>query len=306
MVVLRVADNDVASETVSLGSNRSKKETARRWAERFCIDYDKLYENLGKLALGIVAQQSRRAQEHRKTAEHCTLRITDVAEACLIRLALKWHEGYTVVYSGDKGRKIKVTDLWRHHLNSDIDRVSETVEALRDGPLTHAQHVNLFKNAILVAAEAIIARLPDIQRSEIADPTLDRENLIGRISACLIQPRVHRETNSISQSILNWAFEIEPSTAWLTCYSLPVAGRFQEGERVPEIAVKLAWLTQELRYCSAKRLATDLRGAKLAETDKTIRLSGRTVWRVAIISPVVVESSQTREDEHAIPVKKVY
>lgn len=281
---------DIAS--LQLDSALAKQRQVTAWAKQFGIDADVLARKLARAS--IMAAEEAQQLTKRPLPDQ---RVSDVARAFLRNLKPTHHRKRRALYLEAHRVEVLIGNLWNYASDTDVDAVTDTVEGyeLADlhGSASYRNRLLLFKDAVSMAAAHLMNDLPDVDDVG-ADPTIDRDQLLARLITWLLRERSFRPDhgNPFTTTYYAWAHGIEPGSGWQECFTAAVFGHRQDDAL--GVAVKGQVLAADLRCDSSRKLASDLRAAGFADTDRTVKVTGN-VWRVWILARQVLEAVATED-----------
>lgn len=206
--------------------------------------------------------------------------IDALASRFINRLEPVWRRGCQAIYSFSLGLEIPLAQLWTHLSPEEIAAVTRTAEGremIRNNRApSFRQRLSTLRDAVQLAAGNTLAGLPDLPDAPV-NHTLNVIDLESTITAWLLRDRTCRQDNGnpISLTYYGWAYICKSDEGWFRCYNTGVFGRKNAQADHPEVAVQGDLLVEQIKYESKRTLARDLRQAKLADTDSTIRVDGR-------------------------------
>lgn len=306
-IVLTVDGKQEAIRRVMLDSDASVARVSNGWIKRHDIDADELRTQFDRLAMDATAE-SQRAKAERASKPPPSRRVSSLAAEWLTGSAVQpqWHRKGRTLYCQAVEREVPIGGLWALASTVEIDAVARTVEGdeLRGKngePPDYRKRLGLWRDGVLMAAAKMISKLPEIDRTEGVDETIDAEELKSALVGWLLATRkFNNDTGApISITYFDWASRLSVGSGWLRCHTAAVFARIDEGETRPIIAVKGETLASEMSRKSKRRLAADLRAAGLADTDFLLRVTDR-IWRVWRLTDEVLDSVAKCNTEGAL------
>ncbi len=299
-IAVVVDDETKTIEAVTLDSPVSKDRAANKWADRYGIEISAAHSELDRLALVATAEAQQRQQE-REARPAPTVRVRELAANWLKTLGPRWHRNATSIYLDHAEREVPVAKLWTLAADTQIDAVVDTVEGAElyhDGkPPDYRKRLGLFREAVALATAQIVGELPEVEDAE--DDTASESGLRDKLEGWLLRERSFRTDNGtpVTLTYFAWLTGLARGKAWQQCHTAAVFGRMSDDD-VAMLATKGAVLAPELGYKTSKRLARDLRTDGYAETDRTIKVTGKT-WRVWILTPNAIDAVATGNTKEA-------
>lgn len=292
-------------DRVRLDSGRSRSDLATRVQKDFGVPCEETACQLDCLSLAAAGE----LQVARKAAldDKSLPRLSQLADKWLEDLKPKHHRKSRTIYLESVGREIPITCLWRLLENEAVDAVADTQEGREISPNgqkpPHQKLLSLMREAVTMAAERVIRELPELDVAECEDPTTDPEELVQRLVFFLVKPRTTRSDDGVcySTTLLAWAESVAAGGHWQRCYSFPVYAQRDPDNGCIMIAVVGAFLVEELNYKSNKRLASDLKHAKLAQVNYILKFNGRSQRTWLLAERALQAISDEASPEQAVP-----
>lgn len=287
-VVLSIGDEQKEIQRITLDSEISRNRAAKGWVKRYGVDLDAVLEKLNSTCTSAIARDIERHKRYEQTRSEAG-RVSALADVFVREVvAPEWHRKGRSIYSATAEREIATGALWTLATDNWVDAVGKTQEGLDAGDLDYRGKLGLLREAVAMAVARAIKSLPEyagVDQDKTVKPAVLRAAPLDELVAWLLTERRFTNDNGvlITTSIYQWAACLEIDGGWRQCYTLAVWGRLDAAAAQPQIAVKGAILSKELRAESGRKLAAGLREHGLAEIDKGIKVAGKN-WRVWILT----------------------